>query len=150
MYNDVLLATDGSEPASAAMQHALDIAEQYGATLHALFVIDTNTSWLTVSKAEVHDVLRDLGEDASRAVLDDVETAAADADVDLTREVVEGAPDDRIVEYAAANDVDLIVVGTHGRRGIDRRLLGSVTERVIRNAATPVLTVKPRPETDDE
>lgn len=150
MYNDVLLATDGSEPASAATQHAIDIAEQYGATLHALFVIDTNTSWLTVSKAEVHDVLRDLGEDASRAVLDDVETAAADADVDLTREVVEGAPDDRIVEYAAANDVDLIVVGTHGRRGIDRRLLGSVTERVIRNAATPVLTVKPRPETDDE
>lgn len=150
MYNDVLLATDGSEPASTAMQHALDIAEQYGATLHALFVIDTNTSWLTVSKAEVHDVLYDLGEDASRAVLDDVETAAADADVDLTREVVEGAPDDRIVEYAAANDVDLIVVGTHGRRGIDRRLLGSVTERVIRNAATPVLTVKPRPETDDE
>ena len=99
MYNDVLLATDGSEPASAATQYALDVAEQYGATLHALFVIDTNTSWLTVSKSEVHDVLRDLGEDASRAVLEDVETAAADADVDLTTEVVEGAPDDRIVEY---------------------------------------------------
>lgn len=146
MYETVLLATDGSEPASAAAWHALDIADQDEATLHALFVIDTNTSWLAVSKGEVHDALRELGEDTSRAVLEEIETAAADADVELVTAVVEGSPDDRIVEYAATNDVDLIVLGTHGQQGIDRRLLGSVTERVVRNAAAPVLTVKPRPD----
>lgn len=71
MYEHVLLPTDGSEPAAAAAWHALGIAGKYDATLHAIFAIDTGTSWLTVSKDEVHDALRELGQETSEDVLRD-------------------------------------------------------------------------------
>lgn len=148
MYERILVPTDGSEPASAAVLHALDIAEQYGATLHALFVVDTGTNWLTVSKNEIRDALRDIGQETSEQVLRDVETATADADVELVTNVLEGSPDERILDYIVDNDIDLTVMGTHGRSGIEHRLLGSVSERVIRAAGRPVMTVAPenRPE----
>jgi len=146
VYERVLVPTDGSEPASAAVRHALGIAETCGATLHAVFVIDTSTGWLTVSKSEVHDALREVGQDASEEVLRDVETAAADTDVALVTEALEGTPDERIVEYTVENDIDLVVMGTHGRGGIEHRLLGSVSERVIWGTDVPVMTVSPSPE----
>ena len=71
MYEHVLLPTDGSEPAAAAAWHALGIAGKYDATLHVIFAIDTGTSWLTVSKDEVHDALWELGQETSEDVLRD-------------------------------------------------------------------------------
>ena len=71
MYEHVLLPTDGSEPTAAATWHALGIAGKYDATLHAIFAIDTGTSWLTVSKDEVHDALWELGQETSEDVLRD-------------------------------------------------------------------------------
>ena len=141
MYEHVLLPTDGSEPAAAAAWHALGIAGKYDATLHAIFAIDTGTSWLTVSKDEVHDALWELGQETSEDVLRDVQTAAVEADVELVTDVLEGPADERIVEYAGEFGIDLIVMGTHGRAGLEHRLLGSVTERVIRGTAIPVMTV---------
>lgn len=72
---------------------------------------------------------------------------AADADVDLVTAVREGSPDDAILAYADGEDVDHVVTGTHGRTGVERRLPGSVTERVVRAADVPVTTVT---EADDE
>jgi nucleotide-binding universal stress UspA family protein len=141
MYDRILAPTDGSDPATAAVQHALDLAATTGATVHAVYVLDTRTGFLTVSKDEVRGALRDVGEDAATATLDEVERLAADADVDLVTEVLEGAPDQAILDYADDHDVDLVVVGTHGRTGLERRLLGSITERVIGGASVPVTAV---------
>jgi nucleotide-binding universal stress UspA family protein len=81
-------------------------------------------------------MLREEGEQA----LDDVDAWADDVDVE--RVLLEGAPSTAIVDYATDEACDLIVMGTHGRGGIDRLLLGSVAERVVRTSSVPVLTVR--------
>ncbi|MWG34624.1 universal stress protein [Halomarina oriensis] len=141
MYDRILAPTDGSDPATAAVRHALALARTTGATVHAVYVLDTRTGFLTVSKDEVRGALREVGEDAATTILNEVERLATDADVELVTEVVDGAPDQAILDYAADHDVDHIVVGTHGRTGLERRLLGSVTERVIGGASVPVTAV---------
>ncbi|GAA0470862.1 universal stress protein [Halococcus dombrowskii] len=141
VYDRILVPTDGSEPAAAAVRHALDLADRYDATLHALFVVDTDKSWMTVSKVEVHDALWEVGRETATRVLAEVEAVTADAGVELVTEILEGSPDRRIPEYAAENGIDLVVMGTHGRTGLQHRLLGSVTERVIRETTVPVMAV---------
>jgi nucleotide-binding universal stress UspA family protein len=132
---------DGGERRSTVLDHALSLAERYDATLHAVFVVDTSTGWLTVSKAEVRDALDEVGRDAGRTALGAVEAAATDAGVDVVTDLLEGSPDERLVEYVAANGVDLVVMGTAGRSGVGRRLLGSVTERVVRASPVPTVAV---------
>jgi nucleotide-binding universal stress UspA family protein len=90
------------------------------------------TSWEGVG-----DVLREEGETA----LDRIEAIAADRGVAVTSHILEGSPSRRIVEYAEDENCDLVVMGTHGRGGIDRLLLGSVAEGVVRACSVPVLTV---------
>jgi nucleotide-binding universal stress UspA family protein len=143
MYERVLVATDGGELAETAARHAMALAGVHGATVHAAFVVDTDTGWLTVSKSEVRDSLRQVGQDAGREALEAVERLATEAGVPVVTELLEGTPEEELVAYAEAADVDLVVMGTHGREGVRRRLLGSVTERVVRDAPVPVLTVKP-------
>ncbi|MGB9985534.1 universal stress protein [Salarchaeum japonicum] len=146
MYDRILVATDGSEPARAAVRHAVGLAAETGATLYALYVVDTETSWLAVSKADVKQTLRDVGERAGDQVLADVESRASDRGVTVEAVLREGVPDEEILVYADELDADLVVLGTHGRDGVSRRLLGSTTERVARDAGMPVLTVH----TDDQ
>lgn len=141
MYERVLVPTDGSDPSLAAARRAFDLAERYGATVHALYVVDTDTSWLTVSKSEVRDSLRAVGEDAGREALAAVEALADGFDVDLVTSLEEGTPDETILDYVEREDLDLVVLGAHGQGGVRRRLLGSVTERVVRGATVPVMTV---------
>jgi nucleotide-binding universal stress UspA family protein len=146
VYDRILLPTDGSDHALAAARRAFDLARKYGATVHALYVIDTDTNLLTVSKSEVRDSLREVGEDAGKQALGAVEELAAEFEVGLDTTLREGTPDEEILAYAAAESVDLVVMGTHGREGVRRRLVGSVAERVVREATVPVMTVT---ETDD-
>lgn len=141
MYDAILVPTDGSEPSLRAAEHAAGLAARFDATLHALYVVDANPSPLAVSRADVRETLREVGEQAAESVFENVERVAADAGVELETAMVEGAPAERIVDYAGDNGVDLVVMGTHGRSGLGKRLLGSVTERVVRNAPVPVLTV---------
>jgi len=141
VYDRILVATDGSGPATAAAEHAVELAASTGATVHALFVVDTDTGWLTVSKADVKDSIREIGEGASQDALRGVETLAEGAGVQIETAVREGSPEAEIIDYAANADVDLIVLGTHGHNALKRRLLGSVAERVINGAAVPVTTI---------
>jgi nucleotide-binding universal stress UspA family protein len=141
MYDRILVPIDGGEHATAALEHALELATVHGATVHALYVIDTTTSLLTVSKDEVRDALRTVGEDAAAEAFTEAEAMAGDYDVAFETEVREGKPDDVILDEIAASDPDVLVMGTHGREGVSRRLLGSVAERVVREAPVPVLTV---------
>ena len=138
MYDDVLFTTDGSDASLSALDHALDVADRYGATLHVLYVADTNRDSVTVVGDEVVDALVREGEAAVRPV---VERARARG-LHVVDEVVQGDPATAIAEYADARGVDLIVMATAGRSGVDRLLLGSVTERVMRTADASVLTVR--------
>jgi nucleotide-binding universal stress UspA family protein len=138
MYREILLPTDGSEAARLATRHAIDLAEQYGSRLHALFVVDSAAYAALETGAQ--PVIEAITEEGRRATAR-IEAEAADAGIDAESAVETGSPHRRIVEYAAEHDIDLIVMATHGRTGLDRYLLGSVTERVVRTADCPVLTV---------
>jgi len=139
MYDTILVPTDGSEPADAAVEHAIDLAGSSGATLHVLSVVDSSAyTSLDVSSESVLDSLETRAREATETVAE----MATDAGVDTVTEVSVGSPHAQITDYAETTDVDLIVMGTHGRTGLDRVLLGSVTERVVRAASCPVLTVR--------
>jgi len=141
MYDDILVPTDGSEGTDAAVEHALDIAKKYDATAHVVYVVNTSaystlpadSNWESITAA-----LEDEGKTATGEIVERMQ----DAGVNAVPSVEEGIPHKTILEYADNNDIDLIVMGTHGKSGLDRLLLGSVTEKVVRASETPVLTVR--------
>lgn len=151
MYETILFPTDGSDASLRALDHALELAGTYGATLHVLYVVDTSYSYgdldgAAVDLTPVFEALREEGERTIETVEERAETAGVDV-VGATRE--DGAVHRAILEYADEIGADLLVMGTHGRRGLDRWLLGSVTERVVRGADAPVLTVRTVSNGDD-
>ena len=139
MYSEILVPTDGSPASDAAIEHAIDLAERYGARLHALYVVDGAAySSLEAGAEVVVEALETEGEEATGRVAD----AAADAGVECVTSVTSGTAYRSIHDYVDSHDIDVVVMGTHGRKGIDRYLLGSVTERVVRTSDVPVLTVR--------
>ncbi len=141
-YDDVLVPTDGSEAAAAAIDHALAIATQADARVHVVGVVDVTAAAGRPSVMAPSDLLAQFESEAETAV----ETVAAevrDAGLDVETHVRKGIPSQGLLEYAGERDVDLIAMGTHGRSGLDRVLLGSTTERLVRRAPVPVLAVRP-------
>ena len=121
--DEILLATDFSDVADHATRVARGYAERLGARVHLFHVLSAGDYDVTRLLARTRDTLGDR-----------VPVVIASAP---------GAPAEAIVRYAAANKISLVVVGTHGRTGFSRALLGSVAERVVRTAPCPVLTVPP-------
>lgn len=143
MYETILHATDGSPYSAAAAENAVDLAAQCDATLHVVSVVETDVAF---SEAITEQMLKDL-EGRGQAAVDEVAERATERGVhDVHTAVVRGTPHRAILDYARDHGVDLVVVGTHGRRGLDRLLLGSVAERVLRTATVPVLVVRGEPE----
>lgn len=137
MYDEILYPTDGSEGAEAALKHAIDHALTYDATLHVLFVVEER-----ISEARAAEILDSLEATGERTV-EEVRSTAKSAGVESLRGYIgSGSPYRQILAYSEDHDVDLIVMGTHGRRGVDRYLLGSVAEKVVRTAPCPVMTVR--------
>ncbi|HET7324101.1 MAG TPA: universal stress protein [Halococcus sp.] len=139
MYDHVLLPTDGSEAAANAADEAFEIAANNDAVLHVLFVVDETAGPLNIrggdaqfeeAEAEAEEMVNELAERAEQA---GVET--------VVRSVQQGTPYQVILDYAEGN-ADLVIMGTHGRSGLDRHLLGSVTEKVVRRSKPSVLTVR--------
>ncbi len=139
MYDNILLPTDGSAGMDDVIDHAVSLADQHDATLHALYVVNTaslsdlpiDSSWEGINQA-----LKREGEHA----MEQIESVAND--VELKTAMVDGSPAKEIVSYATEESVDVIVMGTSGRSGVDRLLLGSVAERVVRSSPVPVLTIR--------
>lgn len=145
MYDEILVPTDGSDAATRALDHALDIAGQYDARIHALYVVDANAySTLEAGTDVVISALEEEGNEAVDAVTD----RATAAGVETVTEVSTGTVHRTIIDYADEHGVDLIVMGTHGRQGLDRYLLGSVTEKVVRASDVPVMTIRVTDEDD--
>jgi nucleotide-binding universal stress UspA family protein len=133
----LLTTTDFSAPATQAVTAAFELAQTFGAKLSLLHVIE-----VPVYAIEVALPLEDLERDARRELALLLPEAEA-AHVDVTRLVAMGVPYQKIVETATAEQVDLIVMATHGRTGLSHLVLGSVAERVVRMAPCPVLTIRP-------
>ncbi|UIO99291.1 universal stress protein [Halobaculum sp. CBA1158] len=132
--SEIVVATDGSDPAEAAVGEAIALAAAVGARVHPCAVVDP---YLTGQR--VTDVAK-LRSDASERVEAAAERAR-EAGVDADPVVREGTPHEEIGAHVESVGADLLVVGTHGRRGARRVLLGSVAEKVIRTATVPVLAV---------
>ena len=139
MYRNILIPTDGSEGAERAIDRGLELAETYGATVHALYVVQpVHTAEYTGD--QILNALRAEGERATAAVAD----RGKEREIPVETDVRTGTPHREILEYADEHDADLVVMGTHGRTGLDRYLLGSVTEKIVRLSPVPVLTVSLR------
>ncbi|SEO20753.1 Nucleotide-binding universal stress protein, UspA family [Halorientalis persicus] len=148
-YSRILVPTDGSDLARRALEEACTIAGLTDATIHVLYVVDdaaiaelaTDASLDEVSlDADVHRLF-DRFEAVGEHAIEDIQTTAGERGVDIVTAVRRGIPDEEILAYVNEQDIDLIVMGTHGRRGVQRYLLGSTTERVLRRVTTPVLAV---------
>jgi len=139
MFDKLLFPTDGSDGAAAVFDHVLDVAEAHDATVHVLNVADTTRESVTQVQGRVVDALEQAGAETVR----EAATRASDRGVPTVTEVLQGEPYRTIVDYAETYDVDLVIMPTHGRRGLERFLLGSTTERVVRRSEAPVLTIRP-------
>jgi len=139
MYDEILFPTDGGDGAAVAFDHVLDTAAAHDATVHLLFVADTTLMSTTRIQGEIIDTLEREGKD----IVTKTAASAEQRDVSTVTEVIQGEPYSTIVEYADSREIDLIVMPTHGRQGLERFLLGSTTERVVRQANVPVLTIQP-------
>ena len=140
---NILVATDFSEPSAVALDYGRDLARSYGATLHVVHVIENR---LALHGPEIGFAYAEVERNIEAAVLRDLEAAlsADDRGTLNARTVITrgGNASHAITEYAKHNAIDLIIVGTHGRGAIQRFLVGSVAERVMRTAPCPVLTVR--------
>ena len=141
----ILVPTDFSETSDAALAYAKTLAEAFGASLHLLHVFED--PYMTAAYApEVYTPLapglREVTLRDTEACLADRLSAAEKARFRGTTEIVSGLTAKQIVEYASDKTIDLIVMGTHGRRGMAHLMLGSVAEHVVRTATCPVLTVR--------
>ncbi|MFO7927368.1 MAG: universal stress protein [Halobacteriota archaeon] len=139
MYGTILLATDGSDDAAAALDHALEIARSTGATLHAISVVETRTAYdnAIIDPEEVRENLR---ADAKSAV-ESAKSAAAEADVECHTTVAEGPPPERIIETIDEIGADAVIVGATGRSGFKRLVLGGTAEQLLESAPVPVIVI---------
>jgi len=147
MYDRILIPTDGSTVAEAAVDHAVDLAEKHDAELHALFVADVDAVSYGLGTEQLDRIsqgnfrgMSDLREDAEAAT-GSVAEQAEPLGLSVVERHAGGRPHSIIADYAADNGIDLVVMGSHGRSGVRRALLGSVTERTLRSTHVPVLVV---------
>ncbi|MFB6171516.1 MAG: universal stress protein [Haloarculaceae archaeon] len=142
MYDTILVPTDGSDPATVAADHALDLAAATGAAVHVLSVVDAAELGLTTpSDVALEEVRSGVRSEAERAVAE-VADQADRRGVPVTTAVRVGSPHREILDAGTEVGADLVVMGTHGRTGLAHALLGSTAERVVRQSRVPVLTVR--------
>ncbi|MGQ3412369.1 universal stress protein [Natrinema versiforme] len=139
MYDSVLVATDGSEAAATAVDHAVALAQRFDAPLYGIAVVDERTDYDSgiVDPEEARRHLEERADDW----LADLETTATEGDVAVETVVRSGVPHEEILEYAAEVDAGAVVLGSRGRSSFKGALLGSTVDRVVRTADRPVLVV---------
>jgi len=139
----ILFATDFSEGSFHALPYAVDIAKNYGAKLylmHVVYDVAKTAGWY-VPHVSIDEIYSDI-ERSARAELEKTFIDEMRGLKDIERVVLKGIPYEEITKFAGDNNIDLVVLGTHGRKGIDRMLFGSTAEQIVRNAPCPVLSVR--------
>lgn len=144
MYQSILVPLDGSEPSLGGLRHAIDIAREAKATLHLVHVIDSFPLMFELSSQGNFESMNQSLRRWAEGMLETGRRQAAEQGVKaevVLRELVTGRVSDVIIEVAKEASCDLIVLGTHGRRGLRRMMLGSDAEAVARTSTVPVLLV---------
>jgi nucleotide-binding universal stress UspA family protein len=141
-YKRVLVPVDGSSCSEKAVKTAVHVSARYESELHTIFVISDMVvdNFKRLGKNQAKEVLESL-KDEGRKYFRDVKDSAKEVNVKVVEGIREGFPADEIVTYAKKNRIDLIVMGTHGRRVGTRPLIGSTADRVIHLAPCPILIV---------
>lgn len=133
-WGKILLATDGSASCDNALARSLEIAQERGSRLSAISVVYTNDEFFALGQSVVQELYK-----AADKNLDKVRKWAGDLGVQADLYVKDGEPHQAVVDLAEELETDLLILGSHGRKGFTRLLMGSVTERVIGYAGCPVL-----------
>lgn len=143
----ILIATDGSKCSQKAVFQGMELAKLIGAKVYALYVLDKNAYIPPALETPIHlgskwdvmeETLRQEGDNAIQYAND----IAEEKGIDYEGVVIEGNPADTILEFAEQKKVNMIVMGTLGKGGLERFLLGSVTDKVVRHSKISVLVVK--------
>lgn len=140
----ILIATDGSETANEAADFGIEMLGCSGAKVYALYVIDT-TPYRSVSldkiwSRETLDEFERVGHEATSYV----EKLGKAAGLEVETRVLRGHPAEKILSFSEDNNINMIIVGSLGKGGYERALLGSVSEKIVRHAKIPVLVVRER------
>lgn len=136
---NVLVPVDGSDPADAAIDHAVSYFPEANITiLYVMDPVDGATAWGPVTGEDWVSA----AEERAESVLEEASDRAANAGHVVETDSVIGRPSQAIVEYAGEHDFDQVVIGSHGRQGVARVLLGSVAETVVRRTPAPVTVVR--------
>lgn len=140
-YRNIVLATDGSENTQRAISYGIELAKLSGATVHALYVVDTpsiiSENW-TAGKETIYEIIRADG----KKVVSKVKKIGEASGVEVKEVILDGYPSNEIIDFAENNNIDLIVMGTLGKTGLERFLIGSVAEKVVRGSKVPVMVVR--------
>jgi nucleotide-binding universal stress UspA family protein len=153
MYNKILLPTDGSENSKRVYKHALWIANKSDADIVIIYVIESHflelsiglpLSTLPMPDERFYEEIRNEGKqiiDNFKQELDDIQCKGICKNTNLKTIITEGKPSNEIVNVLDKENIDLVVMGASGRHGLDRFVIGSVTEHVVRNARKPVMVI---------
>jgi nucleotide-binding universal stress UspA family protein len=143
----ILVPSDFSACSDAAVRYGLELARKFGATLHLLHVVQDPASQPWASEGFAVPLLEVVDQWQKDAKVRLERSIPPEDHINAVVTCTIASPFPEILHYAAVNDIDLIVMGTHGRGGVSHMLLGSIAEKVVRRAPCPVLTVR-QPEHD--
>ncbi|MCJ7682752.1 MAG: universal stress protein [Desulfobacteraceae bacterium] len=143
-FKKILFPVDLSETSAKLVPHVTTMAEQFGSRIHLIFVarILDYFSTIHVASDSINKIEKDLVEGAERR-LKEFKEEHFQAFSDLSAVVVSGDASEEILNYARSEGIDMIILGTHGRKGLDKIVFGSVAERVAKGSPVPVLLVNP-------
>ncbi len=139
----ILFPTDFMEGSKEAIPYAVDLAKKYGARLYLIHVIHdvTRATGLYVPHVAVDELFKGMFQEAEKQIKKEYLEELRGFE-DIQYDILRGIPYEEITKYAEENDIDLIVIATHGRKGLDRLFFGSTAEKVVKHARCPVLTVR--------
>ena len=141
---NILLPTDFSKLSLSAAEYATELAEQYGAKIHLLHVLEKTPPILTIHSLDLSEkkIIQTIEEEARASLGKAAEKVKGKKDIEVEQVIKKGIDYEEIINYAEEKKADLIIIATHGRTGILHTLLGSVAEKVIRFSKKPVLVSK--------
>ncbi len=143
MFKKILCPVDFSQFSQEVVDYAVDLAIKYGAELHIMHVIPNMTYFTPYESFLTPENLVAIEKHIQDQVENDFEKVLKQ-NVPAKKVIRTGVPFVEIIDYAKSESIDLIVMGTHGRSGIEHILIGNVAEKVVRKSPCPVMTIRPK------
>jgi nucleotide-binding universal stress UspA family protein len=143
-FKNILFPLDLSESSSKIVPYVQTVAKKFQSNLHLLFVarVFDYFTGIYVPESSITSVHKEIMDGAEKRLDEFAEQYFKDCP-GVTMSVVAGDATDMIINYVTSNGIDLVIMGTHGRKGLDKVIFGSVAERVVKTAPVPVLVVNP-------